>query len=170
MHTTGTIDPDGSLGGGPVIDNTTANGALKWETYAERLQGAGIDWYVYQEEDNNGDNMLVLFESFVGTNTEIYRRRNSFIPTPKGQIAGPALFERLRQDVHTGNLPQVSWIFASFRNCEDPAASPAGGAAFTAGVLNALMSDPKVWAKTVLLRRCRTGPPRRPRRPTFRRR
>ena len=151
MHTTGTIDPDGTLGGGPVIDNTQAIGQLQWETYAERLQAAGIDWYVYQEEDNNGDNMLNLFEKFLNPRTEIYQRGMSFIPTPKHQLAGPALFERIRQDVVSGNLPQVSWIYAGFMNCEHPEAAPAYGSNFTNGVLQALMADPKVWAKTVLI-------------------
>jgi len=151
MHITGTIDPDGTLGGGPAIDNSQNIGQLRWETYSERLQAAGIDWYVYQENDNNGDNLLNLFANFTDTKTEIYRRGLTFIPTPKGQLPGPALAEKIRQDVVSGNLPQVSWVYASFRDCEHPEAMPADGANFYSGVLNALMADPKVWAKTVLL-------------------
>jgi phospholipase C len=151
MHTTGTLDPTGELGGGPVVDNSSANYSLRWETYAERLQAAGIDWYVYQENDNNGDNMLNLFKNFENPKTEIYERALSYIPTAPGQIAGPALWARLREAVKADQLPQVSWIYASFFNCEHPAAAPADGHNFINGVLQALMSNPKVWAKTCLI-------------------
>ncbi len=151
MHMSGTIDPDGTLGGGPCIDNSQFNGQLHWESYPERLQRAGIDWYLYQEVDNFTDNMLPFFKGFNDTKTDLYRRGNSFIPTPKGQPYGPALAEKLRQDVVSGNLPQVSWIVGSYLNSEHPEAAPSNGANFTAQVLDALMADPKVWAKTVLI-------------------
>ncbi len=37
---------------------------LEWMTYAERLENAGIDWRVYQEYDNFGDNALAYFKQF----------------------------------------------------------------------------------------------------------
>jgi phospholipase C len=151
MHMSGTIDPDGSLGGGPCIDNSQTVGGLHWESYPERLQRAGIDWYVYQETDNFTDNMLPFFAGFNDTSTDLYRRGNSFIPTPNAPWYGPALADRLRQDVVSGNLPQVSWIVGSYLNSEHPEAAPSYGAHFTAQVIDALMADPAVWAKTVLL-------------------
>src|SRR5581483_2588800 len=144
-----TVDPDG-VKGGPCVDNSQVNGQLRWTSYPERLQAHGIDWYVYQEEDNFGDNMLPFFRAFSNTKTDLYRRGNSFIPTPKGQPAGPALAARLKHDVVTGNLPQVSWVVGSYLNSEHPAATPAYGAHFVNSVLDALTADPKVWAKTVL--------------------
>jgi phospholipase C len=150
MHMSGTIDADGRLGG-PCIDNSQHIGQLGWESYPERLQRAGIDWYVYQEIDNFTDNMLPFFKGFVDTTTDLYRRGNSFIPTPDGQLSGPALAAKLRQDVVSGNLPQVSWIVGSYLNSEHPEAAPSYGANFTAQVIDALRADPKVWAKTVLI-------------------
>ncbi|HEY1831996.1 MAG TPA: alkaline phosphatase family protein [Acidimicrobiales bacterium] len=147
----GTIDPSGSLGGGPVIDNNSKNGSLQWETYCQRLQAAGIDWYVYQEEDNDTNNMLGLFGAFNDTTTDIYRRGMTIIPTTKGQAYGPGLIDKFTADVESGNLPQVSWILAGYLNCEHPNATPAFGQNFTNGVLQALMANPKVWAKTALI-------------------
>src|SRR5262249_49256744 len=40
--------------------------ALTWKTYAERLQARGVDWKVYQEYDNYGDNGLAYFAKFRG--------------------------------------------------------------------------------------------------------
>jgi phospholipase C len=150
-HMSGTIDPTGALGGGPCIDNSQVNGQLQWESYPERLQRAGIDWYLYQETDNFTDNMLPFFKGFNDTTTDLYRRGNTFIPTPKGQPYGPALAAKIRQDVLSGNLPQVSWVVGSYLNSEHPEAAPNYGADFTAQVLSALMADPAVWAKTVLI-------------------
>ncbi|MEU8524131.1 phosphocholine-specific phospholipase C [Streptomyces sp. NPDC048629] len=36
-----------------------------WSTYAERLEGAGVGWRVYQEWDNFTDNPLEYFKTFV---------------------------------------------------------------------------------------------------------
>jgi phospholipase C len=151
VHMSGTIDPDGSLGGGPCIDNSQVNGQLQWESYPERLQQAGIDWYVYQETDNFTDNMLPFFKGFDDTSTDLYRRGNRFIPTPAGQPYGPALAAALRQDVVSGKLPQVSWIIGSYLNSEHPEATPSFGANFVMEVIEALTADPSVWAKTALI-------------------
>jgi phospholipase C len=149
MSMSATTDAAG-VKGGPCIDNSQQNGQLRWTSYPERLQAAGIDWFVYQESDNDGNNMLPLFAAFNDVKTDLYRRGNTVIPTPKGQRFGPALAARLKRDVVTGNLPQVSWILASGDDCEHPNAMPASGARFVASVLDALTADPKVWAKTVV--------------------
>ena len=150
MSMSATVDPEAKMGG-PCLDNSQSIGTLEWESYPERLQHAGIDWYLYQETDNYDDNMLPFFKGIMkDTKSELYRRANSFIPTPKGQPAGPALIERVRNDVVSGNLPQVSWILSSRENSEHPTATPAAGADFVDGVLKALQADPKVWAKTVV--------------------
>ncbi|MBV8196271.1 MAG: phospholipase C, phosphocholine-specific, partial [Candidatus Dormibacteraeota bacterium] len=114
------------------------------------LQARGIGWYVYQEADNDTNNVLPLFSSFNDTTTDLYRRGNSIIPTPAGQRYGPALAAKLKTDVLGGNLPQVSWILASTPDCEHPSAAPNYGARFVASILDALTADPSVWAKTLL--------------------
>ena len=51
----------------------------------------------------------------------------------------------------SGKLPSVSWIVAPEAYTEHPAWPAGYGAWYTAGVLNALTSDPEVWSKTALL-------------------
>jgi phospholipase C len=151
LSMSGTIDPEGAMGG-PCLDNGQSNGQLRWTSYPERLQKAGVSWAVYQELDNDGNNMLPFFRGIDSSarSSQLARRANAVIPTPGGASFGPALAARLRHDVLRGRLPQVSWILASTRDCEHPASPPASGARFIASVLGALTADPKVWAKTVL--------------------
>ena len=147
----GTIDAAGTHGG-PCLDNSQSNGQLHWTSYPERLEKAGISWFVYQESDNDGNNMLPFFAGIhsAPTSSRLAQRANTTIPTPKGSPFGPALASRLRRDVMRGALPQVSWILASTDNCEHPNATPAAGANFTSMVLRALTSNPKVWSRTVV--------------------
>jgi phospholipase C len=150
MSLSATVDADGSLGGGPCVDNGQAVGQLKWTAYPERLQQHGIDWFVYQEVNCDTNNMLPLFAAFQDPTTDLYRRANTIIPTPPGQRFGPALLAKLRDDVVSGRLPAVSWILASDNDCEHPSATPGYGARFIAGVIEALRADLGVWAKTAL--------------------
>jgi phospholipase C len=60
-------------------------------------------------------------------------------------------FDILAADVKSGRLPSLSWIVAPEAYTEHPAWPAGYGAWYTAGVLNALTSDPEVWSKTVLL-------------------
>jgi phospholipase C len=151
LSMSGTVDPGGTMGG-PVLDNSSTNGQLHWTSYPERLQKAGISWFVYQEADNDTNNMLPLFAGINSApkTSQLYQRANTVIPTPAYSPYGPALIARLKQDVQRGKLPQVSWVLASTANCEHPSAAPNVGANFIAGVLGALTSDPSVWAKTLL--------------------
>ena len=147
----GMVDAEGAHGG-PCLDNSQSNGQLQWTSYPERLETAGISWQVYQEADNDTNNMLPLFAGInsAAKTSRLWQRANAVIPTAKGAPYGPALIATLRADVLGGRLPAVSWILASGDNCEHPSATPAAGANFIAGVLGALTADPKVWAKTAL--------------------
>jgi phospholipase C len=140
---TGMIDPHGT-GGGPVIDDTPAfnNVILSWTTYPERLERAGISWRVYQEEDNFDDNALAWFKQYARSRTSspLYRR---------GMAAGPAgTFEH---DARHDRLPQVSWLIAPTAQSEHPDYFPAAGAEYIAQKLDAIASNPDVWAKTAFI-------------------
>jgi phospholipase C len=137
-----TIDPDGTHGG-PEVNNQKLSG-LSWTTYPERLQAAGIDWFVYRESDDFQDNVLNYFVQYGDPSSELFRRGRSTIPD--GQ-----LIAKLRQDVVSGNLPQVSWIVGPEYSTEHPDHLPADGAHYIKGVLEALTADPAVWAKTLLI-------------------
>ncbi len=128
-----------------------------WPTYAERLQAAGVDWRVYQEHDNYGDNGLAYFANFRGHHAQgaLGKRARRWA---KGSNAGNArasrgehLTAQFAADVAHNRLPQVSWIVAPYIMCEHPTASPGYGEAFVSGLLNALAANPAAWAKTVFI-------------------
>jgi phospholipase C len=140
---TGMIDPAGT-GGGPVTDDSPAfnNVILSWTTYPERLQRAGISWQVYQEEDNFDDNALAWFKQYgdAPTSSPLYQR---------GMIKQPAgTFE---DDARNDRLPQVSWLVAPTAQSEHPDYFPAAGAEYIAQKLDAIASNPDVWAKTAFI-------------------
>ena len=63
---------------------------------------------------------------------------------------GTTFFDQLRADVTGGTLPQVSWVVAPEAFTEHPNWPANYGAWYVAQVLDALTSDPDVWAKTAL--------------------
>jgi phospholipase C len=152
---TGTIDPSG-LGGGPAITNKNdvvgpPEEGYTWTTYPERLEAAGVSWKVYQDlADNFSDNSLAGFRQY---------RQPFFDGTPSPLVekglsttlkAGS--LDELRADAVGGRLPQVSWIVAPAVFSEHAApSSPVQGAWFVQQVIEALIADPEVWSKTVLL-------------------
>jgi phospholipase C len=151
MGLTGTIDPDGRAGG-PVVntpegrnqqDYAKLYGALSWRTMPEVLQDAGISWKCYNPPDTAvplfNDNYLVLFKQFL-TDPALAARG-------LGSQLAPADFAF---DCATGRLPAVSWINSLFLWTEH-APTPLGwGQWATSQVLNALLSNRDLWAKTVL--------------------
>ncbi len=161
---TGWVGNDGR-GGGPVIANDEIG--YGWTTYPERLQDAGISWKIYQDAGvgldaagfwgwtsdpyigNYGDNSLLYFTQYqdAAPGTPLYIGAR----TGTTNTAGQNFFDILRKDVKQGRLPQVSWIAAPEAFTEHPNWPANYGAWYTAKVLDALTSDPDVWAKTVLL-------------------
>jgi phospholipase C len=98
---------------------------------------------------NYGDNSLLYFLNYQNATpgSPLYQRAR----TGTDVNAGGGFFDVLKADVKRGKLPSVSWIVAPEAYTEHPAWPAGYGAWYTAGVLNALTSDPKVWSKTVLL-------------------
>ncbi|HEY2070350.1 MAG TPA: phospholipase C, phosphocholine-specific [Rhizomicrobium sp.] len=128
-----------------------------WPTYAERLQKAGIDWRVYQEYDNYGDNGLSYFAQFRGdaAKTDLGKRARSWPKSSNKENAkqsrGEHLIGDFAVDVAADRLPQVSWIVAPYIMCEHPTAPPGYGEVFVSGLLSVLAANPKVWAKTAFI-------------------
>ena len=149
--------PDESNETADPAHDTAAFKPFTWTTYAERLEKAGVSWHVYQEYDNYGDNALAYFAPYrgAGAATMIGRRARNWSPgsTPaNAKISrGEHLIAQFARDVAADRLPQVSWIVAPYIVCEHPAAPPGYGEAFVFGLLSALASNPKVWAKTAFI-------------------
>jgi phospholipase C len=138
---TGMIDAQG-LNGGPIIDNTAPKNGYTWTTYAERLEAAGIGWKVYQQEDNYGCNLLETFRNFLDApkGSPLYQRG-----TVRGQDG------QFEYDAANNKLPAVSWVIPTSYQSEHPDYMPADGAAFVASKIDAIASNPDVWAKTVFI-------------------
>ena len=139
---TGTIDAEGA-DGGPMIRNKMPPGGLRWTTYAERLEQAGVPWRVYEHSPKGRPfNMLKLFARFQDAPAGSPLRTKG-LPAPSE--------DEFEWDVRHDRLPTVSWLFPPFGASEHPDAMPAAGADFIARKLDALAAHPEVWAKTLVV-------------------
>ncbi|WP_410209577.1 phosphocholine-specific phospholipase C [Aquirhabdus sp.] len=169
-HMTGRAAPTGdgtgvnttnSMGDGTI----GVSGTVDWMTYPERLSAAGINWKIYQEggyqssslwslyinpfskytiqEKNNYDcNALAWFKNFknAGTSSDLWQR---------AMVARGV--DKLRTDVLNNQLPQVSWLISPYCYSEHPWWGPSFGEYYVSKILEALTSNPEVWAKTVFI-------------------
>ncbi|GAA4882939.1 phosphocholine-specific phospholipase C [Kitasatospora terrestris] len=150
-HWSGWIDPNGTTGSPAANDGGDESG-LKWQTYAEALQAAGVSWKVYQTNDNYGDNALEYFTHFQGlTPSSPLYKGVARIPQGSYPTSADAIVAAIRSDVVGGTLPQVSWIVTDQNFSEHPAATPGNGEYIINGVLQALNADSSVFNSTVLL-------------------
>ncbi|MEA2147009.1 MAG: phospholipase, partial [Solirubrobacteraceae bacterium] len=136
------LDPAGTHGG-PILDTSTSRvgrfNTLTWTTMPEQLEARGISWKVYSTPDGNfGDNVLPYFKKYWSN------------PTLGSKATTPSFPGTFQADVAAGTLPQVSWVLAPLLNSEHPPAPEVYGEASAAQVLQALVSNPAVWAKTAL--------------------
>jgi phospholipase C len=162
---TGWTGNDGK-GGGPVLYNDELG--YDWTTYPERLEKAGVSWKVYQDEGdglnaegdnwwgwtsdpyigNYGDNSLLYFHAYQNAKPgdPLYERARRGTKAKEGQD----YFEILRQDVQSGNLPQISYIAAPEAFSEHSNWPTNYGAWYIAKALDTLTANPEVWSKTAL--------------------
>jgi phospholipase C len=147
MCLSASIDPDG-VAGGPVVEtfgNRLAEyGKLHWETMPERLQAAGVSWRVYSDRlCELALSPLPYFKAYTDpfsiTGIELV-----------GRGLTPDYPDDFVQDVKSGKLPAVSWIYPPLAQCEHPAAPPGYGEHLIHTVLDTLVANPAVWAQTVL--------------------
>src|SRR5581483_8100720 len=113
---------------------------FSWKTMPEALRDAGATWKVYG--DPTAQALFSILPYFAQYENDPELTVNAFAQQyPANFIA----------DVAAGTLPQVSWLLPSAANCEHPAAPPEFGEFFVSQVLQTLVSNPEVWAQTVLL-------------------
>ena len=144
------LDPDGKSGG-PILQTIVTNraamyGRLTYTTMPEQLQARGISWKVYSSPDESilggilSDNVLSYFKNFQDPSSVLHQ--NAF---------GPQFPVDFLSDVATDSLPQVSWLIGSVLSSDHPPAPSLFGENILALIVNALMVNPALWAKTVLL-------------------
>jgi phospholipase C len=140
-----------------MVNDSKGFKPFEWTSYAERLQKAGIDWRIYQEYDNFGDNALAYFRNFRAgvPPSDLHARARAHAEGSNAANAkdsrGEHLVSAFAKDVAEDRLPQVSWIVASAAMSEHPQAPPSYGEALTSRLLDALAANPKVWAKTAFI-------------------
>ncbi|MBO0864418.1 MAG: phospholipase, partial [Mycobacterium sp.] len=136
MAISGTIDPEGNLGGPSITDTND----YQWITYPEQLSAAGVSWRNYLDV-SSPLNPLHVFSTFqnAASGSELFEL---------GMAPHKGLFEH---DVANDTLPTVSWITVPGNTSEHPSQPPAGGAQYLYGKLNAIAANPTVWAKTVVI-------------------
>ncbi|HEY7946609.1 MAG TPA: alkaline phosphatase family protein [Acidimicrobiales bacterium] len=147
----GTLDPAGIAGGPVIFTNgaSSAMGSASWRTMPETLEDAGVSWKVYNAPGAEyrpgplamaiSDNILLYFKQFLDPSSALYQK--AFLSVFPNDFAA---------DVAHDTLPAVSWITAPNGVDEHPPAAPAVGMSFTHNVIDTLVSNPSVWAKTVL--------------------
>jgi phospholipase C len=171
MWMTGTLDPDGGHGG-PITD-TNANPNLRWtctwRTMPEVLEEHGVSWKVYNPSNVGVSGKYAPLASDPTWNPQLYNpttnpivmfTSDQVLPYFKAfELPSSPLYQKAFQqtfpndfaaDVRAGRLPSVSWITPPQGFDEHPSASPARGMYFTSLVLDALMANPAVWARTAL--------------------
>jgi phospholipase C len=165
-HSTG----NGVLPGGPVVNNDEQG--YNWLTYPERLEAAGVTWKFYQDVGlgltpaqfegftanpfigNFGDASPLYFLQYQNAQpgSPLFEKaRTGTDLFNGGAFNGGSLFQQLQNDVMNNTLPEVSWVVAPQAYCEHPTFPPNWGAWYISNVLDALTSNPEVWASTVLI-------------------
>jgi phospholipase C len=147
MAISATIDPGGTAGG-PVVetfgDRIAEYGKLSWPTMPERLQAGGVSWKVYN--DRLAELALSPLPYFKAFTDPLSVKGADLV----GRGLTPNYPDDFAQDVRSGKLPSVSWIIPPLAECEHPAAPPEYGEYLVHNVLSTLVSNPAVWAQTVL--------------------
>lgn len=161
---TGWTGNDGK-GGGPVLSNAEAG--YDWMTYPERLQSAGINWKIYQDIGtgltadgywgwasnawigNYGDNSLLYFHQY--QNAQPGSPLADKAKTGTSIANGGTLFDVFKNDVQSGNLPQVSYIVAPEAYSEHSNWPSNYGAWYISKILDILTDHPEIFSKTVVL-------------------
>ena len=147
MSISASIDPTGA-GDGPVLETLTGDrqthyGTFTWETMPERLSEAGVSWKVYNDPTALSElSPFPYFKSFTDPSSPAQAETAARALTP----VYPASFQA---DVAAGSLPAVSWIMPPLAECEHPAAPPHYGEFLAQEILETLVSNPEVWARTV---------------------
>lgn len=144
------LDPDGK-NGGPILQTIVTNrasiyGRLTYTTMPEQLQARGISWKIYSSPDETilggilSDNVLSYFKNFQDPSSVLHQK-----------AFGPQFPVDFLADVASGSLPQVSWLVGSVVTSDHPPAPSIFGENMLSLIVDALIANPALWAKTLFL-------------------
>lgn len=149
--------PQNTSQGGVYIDNNETPGCegtnlncypLKWETFPEYLEAAGVSWQVYQDTDNFDDNPLAWFQQF-----------QQALPTSPLATKGTSFvgLDAFYAACAAGTLPAVSYIVGPAELSEHPPYQPKDGAWLQQQVVNALVNSKSYNTSALLISYDETG-------------
>jgi phospholipase C len=137
-----------------------------WNTYADYLNAKLVPWKVYDlatDGQPTDDPLAGLFWDldaltwFPNTWNAMFPSGSFPTPPPTANfphyasgINGGGL-NQLAQDITQGTVPTVSWIIPPYGYSEHPDHNIWDGAALISSVLKVLLSNPAIWASTVLI-------------------
>ena len=139
---TGMIDAAGAYGG-PALDNNGTH--YSWETYPERLEKA---YGHFLAGSSTISTITTATSSSTSPNVRAFRQRRRFTRTPSR--IGLSSRAAVGPD-STRDIPQVTWIVPPSILSEHPDYLPAAGEDHTSRVLDALWSNPALWARTLVI-------------------
>ena len=136
----------------------------------EVLEDAGVSWKVYSPSNADVSGKYAALKKYptftpllydpisnprvLGTSDHVLPYFTAF-RDPSSPLFAKAFNQTFPNDfvadVKSGKLPKVSWMIPALGFDEHPSASSHNGAYFISLVLDALVANPKVWSKTVLV-------------------
>jgi phospholipase C len=132
---------------GYQYNQVAPNQPFTWPNIADVLTEAGVSWRIYQDMNNNWTgamNGFLAFESF-----------RTAEPGSTIYVNGMTTWTiaDLQTAVQNNTLATVNWVLPSAAESEHPGApcSPTHGGYFEETVLEALTSNPAVWASTIFI-------------------
>jgi phospholipase C len=142
---TGTWPVPGYTYNGP--SGTTPNQPVTWPNVADVLTAEGITWRVYQDMNDNWTGAMNGFLAF-----KSFRTAQPGSTIYQNGMTTHTVAD-LKTAVQSDALSTVSFVLPGRLTSEHPGApcSPTHGGFFTETVLEALTSNPEVWAKTVFI-------------------
>jgi len=166
MQMTGTLDPAGTHGGPILVTNSDKEleFTCSWTTMPEILQEFNVSWKVYnphgpQYRPRAHDsmvlckNVLMYFDQYQKAHDKNIHRNAFQLLRPQRSQRQPVLHHRtgrLRARRQEEQAARGVVDHSSRRLRRAPTGTPALGEWYTAQVLGTLMSNPEVWASTVL--------------------
>jgi phospholipase C len=164
MSMSGTLDPAGVAGGPVLVTNSDAakKFTCSWTTMPEVLDAANVSWRTYNPYGSNydvtsgssmllNDNVLQYFSQYQSPTSSLHQNAFHYYgPNVAGGLGSPNGPDDFAKDVSSGQLPAVSWIMPPIGFDQHPPAPAALGEWYIQQVLNTLLSNPAIWAKTVL--------------------
>jgi len=133
------------------LESAQAVGSVRWPTMPEALSDHGVSWKVYQQPgtsvgpDQRHNLSLRSMRSSTLSSTSRTRTRR-FTSRRSSPCAN-----RVHGGCQRDTLPQVSWILPPLVDSEHPSAAPANGEGHVSKIIQALVAQPDLWAKTVVV-------------------